>query len=64
MVQGNLFIPVLPTHSANLAGTASLSAQWFIGQGLSAFGEGLDTDNTWFDFTGINAAGHLSMTGS
>ena len=42
MVQGNLFIPVLPTYSANLAGSASLTAQWFIGQGV-AFGEGRDT---------------------
>ena len=45
MVQGNLFIPVLPTYSANLAGSASLTAQWFIGQGLSAFGDGRDSDN-------------------
>ncbi len=53
MVQANLFIPVLPTYSANLAGTASLSAQWFIGQGLNAFGEAQDSDATWFQFTGI-----------
>ena len=52
MVQGNLFIPVLPTYSNNLAGTASLSAQWFIGQGVSAFGDGRDSDNSWFDFSG------------
>ena len=52
MVQANLFIPVLPTHTFNLAGTASLSVQWFIGQGLSAFGEAQDTDNSWFDFSG------------
>ncbi len=57
MVQANLFIPVLPTYSANLAGTASLSAQWFIGQGLGAFGEARDNDNSWFDFMGRNANG-------
>ncbi len=33
MVQGTLFIPVLPTYSNNLAGSASLTAQYFIGQG-------------------------------
>jgi hypothetical protein len=38
VVMGTLFIPVIPTHSANLAGTASLLAQWWIGQGVGAFG--------------------------
>ena len=49
-VQGSLFIPVIPTYSANLAGTASLSGQWFVGQGVSAFGQGRDQDNSWFLF--------------
>jgi len=34
----SLFIPVLPTYSANLAGTASLTAQWWVGRGVNAFG--------------------------
>ncbi|MFA4903137.1 MAG: hypothetical protein WC600_10355 [Desulfobaccales bacterium] len=38
MLMANVFLPVIPTHSANLAGTASLSVQGFIGQGLGAFG--------------------------
>jgi len=38
MFQGNLFIPVIPTTSANLAGTASLQTTWWIGQGVEAFG--------------------------
>jgi hypothetical protein len=38
MVMGTLFIPVIPTHSANLAGTASILAQYWIGQGVDAFG--------------------------
>jgi len=38
MAMGTLFIPVIPTHSANLAGTAHLLAQFWIGQGVSAFG--------------------------
>jgi hypothetical protein len=38
MLQGNLFLPVIPTHSANLAGTASLQTTWWIGQGVEAFG--------------------------
>jgi len=46
MVQGTLFIPVLPTYSANLAGTASLSAQWYVGAGLEAFGEATSGNNS------------------
>jgi hypothetical protein len=57
MVQANLFIPVLPTQTANLAGSASLSVQWFIGQGLAAFGEARDNDNSWFDFVGRDSTG-------
>ena len=38
MVMGTLFIPVIPTQSANLAGTASILTQWWIGQGVEAFG--------------------------
>jgi hypothetical protein len=38
MVMGTLFVPVIPTTSANLAGTASLMTQWWVGQGAEAFG--------------------------
>jgi hypothetical protein len=38
LAMGSLFIPVIPTHSANLAGTASILTQWWIGQGVDAFG--------------------------
>jgi hypothetical protein len=38
MVMGTIFIPVIPTHTANLAGTAHLLTQWFVGQGVEAFG--------------------------
>jgi len=38
MVLGSLFIPVVPTQSANLAGTASILTNWWIGQGVEAFG--------------------------
>ncbi len=59
IVQGTLFIPVIPTYSANLAGTASLSAQYFIGRGVSFVGAGRDQDNSWFNFIGRNAAGQF-----
>ncbi|MCK9375903.1 MAG: hypothetical protein M0P73_07125 [Syntrophobacterales bacterium] len=38
LVMFSTFIPVIPTHSANLAGTASILTQWFIGQGLDSWG--------------------------
>jgi len=59
MAMANVFIPVIPTHSANLAGTMSLSAQWYIGQGLGAFGEGLGNgggQSTFAEFTATNVA--------
>jgi hypothetical protein len=43
MAMVSTFIPVIPTHSANLAGTASLMTQWWIGQGVQAFGFQGDT---------------------
>jgi hypothetical protein len=57
MVQGTLFIPVIPTHSANLAGTASLTAQWFIGQGVAFVGGGRDQDSSWLKFIGRDSLG-------
>jgi hypothetical protein len=38
MAQAAMFIPLIPTHTANLAGTASILTNWFIGQGVEAFG--------------------------
>ncbi len=58
MVQFNLFIPVIPTTTANLAGTASLSAQFYLGDGLAAFGEATDTNNSYFSL--IQVVGPLT----
>jgi len=58
MVQGVLFIPVIPTHSANLAGTASLQTTWWIGQGVEAFGM-TSFGSQVFRFTGQRADGAL-----
>jgi hypothetical protein len=38
LLMGSLFIPVIPTQTANLAGTASILTQWWVGQGVEAFG--------------------------
>jgi hypothetical protein len=52
VVQVTAFIPVIPTRTPNLAGTASLTAQFYVGAGLSAFGMGRDQDNSYFVFRG------------
>ncbi len=38
LLMGSVFVPVIPTQSANLAGTASLLANWWIGAGPDSFG--------------------------
>jgi hypothetical protein len=38
MVQASMFIPILPTQTEDLKGTASLQVQFYVGQGLRAFG--------------------------
>ncbi len=52
VVMGDLFIPVVPCYSANLAGTASILAQWFVGQGLESFGLARKQDNSHFTSVG------------
>jgi hypothetical protein len=56
IIMGTAFIPVIPTHSANLAGTASLMAQWYIGQGTEAFGFVGQATNL-FKLTGVTPGG-------
>lgn len=53
IVQGSMFVPVIPTYSANLAGTASLSTQWAVGAGLGAFGEAVAADNSFLHLKGF-----------
>ena len=57
-VMGTVFIPVIPTHSANLAGTASILAQYFIGQGLTAFGFTGDATNV-LNYDSVTGLGTL-----
>jgi hypothetical protein len=54
LAMGSLFIPVIPTQSANLAGTASILTQWWIGQGVDAFGF-TGTSGAAFVFNGLAA---------
>jgi hypothetical protein len=57
MAQFNLFVPVLTTTTANLAGTASLSFQAYMGQGLQAFGEAGGAESSYWKFTGRDRFG-------
>ena len=50
IVMGSMFVPIIPTSSPNLAGTMSLSTQWYVGAGLNAFGEGQDANSTYLKF--------------
>ena len=58
LVMGTVFIPVIPTHSANLAGTASILAQYWIGQGVNVFGFVGDATSV-LTFNGPTALGTL-----
>jgi hypothetical protein len=57
VAMGVLFIPVIPTHSANLAGTASLQTTWWVGQGAEAFGF-IGFNSQVFKFSGVDGAGN------
>ena len=58
-VQASMFIPVLTTQTADLKGTASLQVQFYVGQGLRAFGNDfLGGSNSYWTFDTIaNSAG-------
>ncbi len=53
-IQGSLFIPIIPTHTDNLAGTMHLIVVPFIGQDLYAFGLYGDETNVFkLNYVGI-----------
>jgi len=58
MVEGSVFIPLIPTHSANLAGTASLLTQWFVGAGLEGYIEDTANNGSFYNFDSWNVAGN------
>jgi len=60
MAMGSIFIPVIPTQSANLAGTASILTQWWIGQGVETFGF-LGTSGAKFMFNGTAWNGFTNL---
>jgi hypothetical protein len=59
MVQASLFIPVMATHTKDLRGTASLQLQFYVGQGLRAFGNDfLGGSNSFFVYDQPTADGY------
>ena len=49
MLQASMFIPLIPTHTNDLRGTASLQLQFYVGKGLRAFGNDfLGGNNSYF----------------
>jgi hypothetical protein len=61
VIQGTLFIPVIPTTTANLAGTAALTVQAYVGQGLDFIGNATGM-NSVFRFHPNWADRHLVKT--
>ena len=50
MVEGSVFIPLIPTHTQNLAGTASLLTQWFVGAGLDGYYEDFPASSSYLEY--------------
>ncbi len=57
-IQGSLFIPIIPTHTDNLAGTMHFIAVPFIGQDLYAFGLSGDGTNVFKYDANFSNRGH------
>ncbi|OPX20479.1 MAG: hypothetical protein BZ151_03995 [Desulfobacca sp. 4484_104] len=58
LVEGSLFIPIIPTYTENLAGTLSLLTQWFVGQGMDIWLEDAANTSTYLVYQGRDAAGN------
>jgi hypothetical protein len=46
-VEASAFVPLIPTHTQNLAGTASLLTQWWVGRGMDTFIEDRPNDASY-----------------
>jgi hypothetical protein len=47
IVEGSVFLPLIPTYTKNLAGTASLLAQWYVGAGLDGWIEDMPNNASY-----------------
>ncbi|MDD3582252.1 MAG: hypothetical protein PHW74_14710 [Desulfobacca sp.] len=55
LVEGSLFIPIIPTYTENLAGTLSLLTQWFVGAGMDTWLEDGANESTYLVWQRFNA---------
>jgi hypothetical protein len=56
IVEGSLFIPIIPTYMKELARTLSLTTQWYVGAGLDCVNEDAPASASYINrFTGTNA---------
>jgi hypothetical protein len=60
-LQASLFIPIIPTKTENLKGTASIQLQGYIGQGLRFFGNGFNASNDYWVFDGFSNVGSYPL---
>ena len=59
LIEGSVFIPVISTTTANLAGTASLLTQWWVGAGLDGYFEDFPATSSYLNLvSGTGAAGN------
>ncbi len=56
-VQFNLFVPVIPTYTQNLANTMSLLFNAWVGQGMSTYRNDLPNQDRFLTLVGRNAVG-------
>jgi len=59
LVEGSVFIPLIPTHSANLAGTMSLLTQWWVGAGLDGYFEDFPNGSSYLNWVAGPAAARV-----
>jgi hypothetical protein len=50
IVCGSVFIPLIPTHTKSLAGTASLLSQWYVGAGLDQWIEDMPNNASYLNW--------------
>lgn len=58
LVEGSLFIPIIPTYTKNVAGTLSLLTQWWVGAGMDMWLEDSPLTATYMVYQRRDAAGN------
>jgi hypothetical protein len=49
IVEGSLFIPIIPTYTTNFAGTMNLLTQWYVGSGVDGYFEDFPSTATFMN---------------